>query len=64
MICEHHRQVFESHTSSVIILSLLSDSWLGAEQRTQGADPKAGVWLVGWSSGHEHAAGRSDTCGA
>lgn len=49
---------------SLIIFSLLSDSWLGAEQRAQGAYPEAGVGLVGWSSGHKHAAGGSDTCGA
>lgn len=41
-----------------------SDSRSGAEQRAQGADPEAGVWLVGRSFGWQHAAGGDGTCGS
>lgn len=45
-------------------LSLSVSCSAGTEQRAQGADPEAGVWLVGRGSGLQHAAGGSVTCGS
>lgn len=54
----------ENWSQTGLFYQYCSDFWSGAEQRAQGADPEAGVWLVGWSFGRQHAAGGGGTCGS